>query len=108
MAKYPTSHIPIEHRDNPKRWMRVETFKADRRVRTSFNGNLPGWRLVDTMIVDEAKAKRLVASSTDKSVKYKLHSAYELKRNLMTGKKYWEATDTPFYCSPASEAYWTM
>ena len=28
--------------------------------------------------------------------------------NLMTGKPYMEAEDTPRYCSPASEAYWSM
>lgn len=28
--------------------------------------------------------------------------------NLMTGKKYMEKSNTPNYCSPASEAYWSM
>ena len=28
--------------------------------------------------------------------------------NLMTGKKYMEPSNTPNYCSPASEAYWSM
>lgn len=28
--------------------------------------------------------------------------------NLMTGKKYMEPVNTPSYCSPASESYWTM
>jgi hypothetical protein len=28
--------------------------------------------------------------------------------NLMSGEKYMEAEDTPNYCSPASEAYWSM
>jgi hypothetical protein len=28
--------------------------------------------------------------------------------NLMSGKEYWEAEDTPIYCSPASESYWSM
>lgn len=30
------------------------------------------------------------------------------KTNLMTGKKYMESINTPNYCSPASEAYWSM
>ena len=30
------------------------------------------------------------------------------RTNLMTGKKYMEPANTPNYCSPASEAYWTM
>ena len=27
--------------------------------------------------------------------------------NMMTGKKYWESVNTPRYCSPSSEAYWS-
>jgi len=28
--------------------------------------------------------------------------------NLMSGKKFMEPSNTPNYCSPASEAYWSM
>lgn len=28
--------------------------------------------------------------------------------NLMSGEKYRESVNTPNYCSPASEAYWSM
>jgi hypothetical protein len=28
--------------------------------------------------------------------------------NMMTGVTYMERADTPSYCSPASEAYWSM
>ena len=30
------------------------------------------------------------------------------RTNLMTGEKYMERKDTPYYCSPASKAYWSM
>ncbi len=30
------------------------------------------------------------------------------RTNLMSGKKYMEPSNTPNYCSPASEAYWSM
>lgn len=30
------------------------------------------------------------------------------RTNLMTGKKYMEDVNTPNYCSPSSEAYWSM
>jgi len=30
------------------------------------------------------------------------------RTNLMTGKKYMESQDTPIFCSPASESYWSM
>jgi hypothetical protein len=28
--------------------------------------------------------------------------------NLMSGKKYMERRDTPIFCSPSSETYWSM
>jgi hypothetical protein len=28
--------------------------------------------------------------------------------NLMSGKEYYESVNTPNYCSPASESYWSM
>ena len=28
--------------------------------------------------------------------------------NLLSGQKYMEASNTPNYCSPASESYWSM
>ena len=30
------------------------------------------------------------------------------KINMMSGLKYMEASNTPGYCSPSSEAYWSM
>ena len=30
------------------------------------------------------------------------------KTNLMGGKKFQERYDTPYYCSPSSESYWSM
>jgi hypothetical protein len=33
---------------------------------------------------------------------------YETKQNLMTGKTYKERYDTPYFCSPSSETFWSM
>jgi hypothetical protein len=30
------------------------------------------------------------------------------RRNLMTGKDFTESVNTPYYCSPSSESYWSM
>ena len=30
------------------------------------------------------------------------------KQNLMGGKEFQERYDTPYFCSPASESYWSM
>tara|TARA_B110000211_G_C13890296_1_gene469267 strand:- start:222 stop:500 length:279 start_codon:yes stop_codon:yes gene_type:complete len=40
------------------------------------------------------------------SVDYK--PAMVEKTNMMSGKKYMEDINTPNYCSPSSESYWSM
>jgi hypothetical protein len=30
------------------------------------------------------------------------------KKNMLSGKEFKEKYDTPYYCSPASESYWSM
>ena len=30
------------------------------------------------------------------------------KKNMMTGKEFMEKVNTPYYCSPSSETYWSM
>lgn len=39
------------------------------------------------------------------------HTAIEKtveRTNLMSGKKFRESVNTPYYCSPSSESYWSM
>jgi hypothetical protein len=41
----------------------------------------------------------------------KFHQTIEkqvYRKNLMSGEMYFEPYNTPSYCSPASEAYWSM
>ena len=39
----------------------------------------------------------------------KLYGEQMVERtNLITGKKFWEKRNTPVYCSPACESYWSM
>jgi hypothetical protein len=49
-----------------------------------------------TLVVCEAQAYKLCVEKMVERV------------NLMSGKTYWESINTPSYCSPASEAYWSM
>lgn len=37
-----------------------------------------------------------------------LHETYVTRRNLMSGLEFQERFDTPYYCSPSSETYWSM
>ncbi len=40
--------------------------------------------------------------------RYEIHETMVKRTNLMGGKEYMERFDTPRYCSPSSEAYWSM
>ena len=33
---------------------------------------------------------------------------YVTRKNLMAGKEFQERYDTPYFCSPSSESYWSM
>ena len=43
------------------------------------------------------------------SPKYRieLHETFVTRRNAITGVEFQERYDTPYHCSPSSEAYWT-
>ena len=40
--------------------------------------------------------------------RYEIHVTMVEKTNMMGGGKFMERFDTPHYCSPASESYWSM
>jgi hypothetical protein len=43
-----------------------------------------------------------------KGFRVSIHETYITKKNLMGGGEFTERYDTPHYCSPASESYWSM
>lgn len=40
--------------------------------------------------------------------RYAIHETMVTRVNMMGGAEYQERYDTPRYCSPSSEAYWSM
>ena len=36
-----------------------------------------------------------------------IHETYVTRKNLVTGKAYQERFDTPYFCSPSSESFWS-
>ena len=45
---------------------------------------------------------------TSQGFRFEMHETYVTKTNLMGGAEFKERYDTPYYCSPASESYWSM
>ena len=84
----------------------VEVFKQDARKKA-------GERLFAK--VDLESADRMVLEfrcaldyPESKGFRYTIHETYVTRRNLMDGKEFTERYDTPVYCSPSSESYWSM
>jgi hypothetical protein len=84
----------------------VELYKADARKKS-------GERLVrktdhsthSQSVLTEVYDKEYPAS---KGYRYEIHETMVKKTNLMGGAEFMERYDTPYFCSPSSESYWSM
>ena len=84
----------------------VEVYKRDRRTKA-------GERLVqkqdyatDNLSMLEHTVKHTWLKS--QGYRYEIHETYVTRKNMMSGQAYQERYDTPYYCSPSSETYWSM
>lgn len=83
----------------------VEIYKKDRRTKT-------GERLVhkadygtDNLSILEHTVKHTWQAS--QGYRYEIHETYVTRKNAMNGQEFKERYDTPYYCSPRSETYWS-
>ena len=86
----------------------LELYKQDKRSKT-------GERLVEKRDGCGALGSSKIACELHfgkmyPSPKYRieLHETMVTSRNTMNGKEFQERYDTPYYCSPSSETYWSM
>lgn len=81
----------------------LELYKTDRRTKE-------GRRLVE--VKDVAESTRAHIESIADSLRkldfiVEVFETYVTKTNMMSGKEFQERYDTPYYCSPSSETYWS-
>ena len=84
----------------------VEIYKRDARTKA-------GERLVsktDYEVTENSMLEHTVKHTyrASQGFRYEIHETYVKRTNMMGGKEYTERYDTPRYCSPSSEAYWSM
>ena len=90
----------------------VEIYKTDGRIKkTKYNPN--GERLIsktDYATDNRSMLEHTVKHSTraSKGERYEIHETMVTSKNMMSGKEFQERYDTPYYCSPSSETYWSM
>ena len=82
----------------------VEIYKTDKRTKA-------GERLVfkkDYATDNRSTLELSVRAHMQKGERYEIHETYVTRTSLMGGKEFQERYDTPYYCSPSSETYWSM
>ena len=80
----------------------VEIYKKDARTKS-------GERLVLKQDYDTDNLSMLehTVKHTWRGHRYAIHETFVTKRNAMNGQEFKEHYDTPYYCSPSSETYWS-
>ena len=82
----------------------LEFYKTDKRTKE-------GVRLVekrDFAPVTKDYINSVVKQWTEFGFIVKVFETYVTHKNLVTGKEFQERYDTPYFCLPSSESYWTM
>lgn len=84
----------------------VEVYKRDKRVKT-------GERLVkkcDHVDVDKKTLKHLYETTwfAKDGYRFEIHETYVKRKNCLSGTEFLERYDTPYYCSPSSESFYSM
>jgi len=84
----------------------VEIYKRDARTKT-------GERLVSKTDYDTDNKSMLEHTvkhtwRPSQGFRYEIHETMVERTNMMGGGKYTERYDTPNYCSPSCESYWSM
>jgi len=70
-----------------------------------------GLRLIDKMDYLPSTMEHLdraVSLMEDDGYIINYFPTYTTEKNLLTGELYQERTDTPHFCSPSSESFWSM
>jgi hypothetical protein len=86
----------------------LEIYKSDRRTKQ-------GERLVGKYDYELPNKEAMVREirelyPTYKSLdgyRFEIHETYVTRKNMMSGTEFQERYDTPYYCSPSSETYWS-
>lgn len=84
----------------------VEIYKKDKRTKSGERLVLKKDYDTDNLSVLEHTVKHTWRAS--QGFRYEIHETYVTRKNMMSGKEFQERYDTPYFCSPSSESYWSM
>ncbi len=86
----------------------LEVYVRDRRCRDGqrLHGKYD-YKDVETRWMQEEMRELQSGLYPQPKYRMELHETYVTRRNLMGGAEFKERYDTPYYCSPSSETYWS-
>ena len=84
----------------------VEVFKRDARTKTGERRVLK--QDYDTLNLSMLEHTVKHTWRASQGFRYEIHETYVTRKNMMSGAEFQERYDTPYYCSPSSETYWSM
>lgn len=84
----------------------VEVYKTDKRTKVGERLVLKQDYDTDNLSMLEHTVKHTWRKA--QGFRYEIHETFVTRRNMMSGLPYQERYDTPRYCSPSSESYWSM
>lgn len=90
-----------------------EIFKADKRIKKDerYGRNKVGLRFVevkDFAPLTRSHVEALAEDFRKEGLVVHVYETFITRKNMMSGKEYQERYDTPYYCSPSSETYYSM
>lgn len=91
----------------------VELYKADRRIKRDerYGRNKTGLRFVEVQDFTPSTRDYINTVAVDMQKRgyvVKVFETFVTKKNMMSGLEYQERYDTPAFCSPSSESFWSM
>ena len=90
----------------------IELYKADRRIKRDerYGRNRIGLRFVNYIDFAPVTADFINSVMRDYAKAgyvARVFETYNTKINMMSGQEYQESYDTPNFCSPSSESFWS-
>ena len=90
----------------------VEVYKQDGRIRKDerFGRNKKGLRFLKVVDLnsDYSTGWNVAESFRTEGFVAHVYETFVTRKNLVTGKEFQERYDTPYFCSPSSESYFSM
>jgi hypothetical protein len=91
----------------------LEIYRKDKRIKRKdrYSKSKPGLRYVTSIDFAESTKdyiQTVVEQKENLGFTVEVFETYVTRKNLMNGAEYKERYDTPYYCSPSSETFWSM